>query len=440
MKMLLWAMLGGSIVSLTACGEKEAEICNDSIDNDGNGLSDCYDDACATDATCVDADGDGFAQADDCNDENALSYPGADEICDEDDNNCNGEIDENPIDGTPFYGDADLDGFGDPAQLLKACSESEGVSANADDCNDEDASINPDADEVCDEIDNNCDNVVDYDAIDRSTFYRDNDGDGYGIDAGSQTACEAPEGFASETGDCNDNEALSYPGAEEICDGIDNDCDGDVDLNATDGAEYFADLDGDGFGDPNNAMNACEQPSDYVTDNTDCNDASASANPGELEICDEIDNDCDGDIDDADSNVISASGTDWYPDLDGDGQGDSTATSTESCAAPVDSTTGYVYADNNDDCNDMDLSIYSGATETCNNIDDDCDGMVDDKAAGGQKLKVVKAVKELAGLGLKEAKELVDGAPKAIKEGVAKDEAEAMKTQLEEAGAEVEIK
>ena len=52
MKMMLWALLGGSIVSVTACGDKEAEICNDSIDNDGNGLSDCYDDACATDATC----------------------------------------------------------------------------------------------------------------------------------------------------------------------------------------------------------------------------------------------------------------------------------------------------------------------------------------------------------------------------------------------------
>ena len=62
------------------------------------------------------------------------------------------------------------------------------------------------------------------------------------------------------------------------------------------------------------------------------------------------------------------------------------------------------------------------------------------KAAGGQKLKVVKAVKELTGLGLKEAKEIVDSAPKAIKEGVAKDEAEALKTQLEEAGAEVELK
>ena len=62
------------------------------------------------------------------------------------------------------------------------------------------------------------------------------------------------------------------------------------------------------------------------------------------------------------------------------------------------------------------------------------------KAAGGSKLAVVKLVKELTGLGLKEAKEMVDGAPKAIKEGVPKDEAEALKAQLEEAGAEVEVK
>jgi len=62
------------------------------------------------------------------------------------------------------------------------------------------------------------------------------------------------------------------------------------------------------------------------------------------------------------------------------------------------------------------------------------------KAAGGQKLAVVKLVKDLTGLGLKEAKELVDGAPKALKEGVTKDEAEALKKQLEEAGAEVEVK
>lgn len=62
------------------------------------------------------------------------------------------------------------------------------------------------------------------------------------------------------------------------------------------------------------------------------------------------------------------------------------------------------------------------------------------KEAGGQKLAVVKLVKDLAGLGLKEAKDLVDGAPKELKTGVSKDEAEALKTQLEEAGAVVEIK
>ena len=384
MKLMLWALLGGSIVSVTACGEKEAEICNDSMDNDGNGLSDCYDEACATDATCVDEDGDGFVQADDCDDTNALSFPGADEICDESDNNCNGEIDENPIDGTPFYGDADLDGYGDAAQLLTACSVSEGVADNAYDCDDTNADINPDAEEVCDDVDNNCDNVVDYDAVDRVTYYRDIDGDGYGIEAGSQVACEQPEGFATEVGDCDDNEPNANPGATESCDGIDNDCDGTVDVNATDGADYYADTDGDGFGDPSALLNACEQPDGYVTDSTDCNDMHADANPSELEVCDGVDNDCDGQVDDDDSNVIAASGTDWYPDLDGDGQGDSSATPTESCAAPIDSATGYIYVDNDDDCNDMDLSVYAGAVETCNNVDDDCDGMVDDKAQGGQ--------------------------------------------------------
>jgi large subunit ribosomal protein L7/L12 len=62
------------------------------------------------------------------------------------------------------------------------------------------------------------------------------------------------------------------------------------------------------------------------------------------------------------------------------------------------------------------------------------------KAAGGSKLAVVKLVKELTGQGLKDAKALVDGAPAPVKEGVSKDEAEALKAQLEEAGAEVELK
>lgn len=62
------------------------------------------------------------------------------------------------------------------------------------------------------------------------------------------------------------------------------------------------------------------------------------------------------------------------------------------------------------------------------------------KAAGGNKIAVIKVVREVTGLGLKEAKALVDGAPKALKEGVSKEDAEAIKTKLEEAGAEVELK
>lgn len=62
------------------------------------------------------------------------------------------------------------------------------------------------------------------------------------------------------------------------------------------------------------------------------------------------------------------------------------------------------------------------------------------KSAGGNKIAVIKAVREITGLGLKEAKAVVDGAPKTVKEAVSKDDAEAMKSKLEEAGAEVELK
>ena len=153
-----------------------------------------------------------------------------------------------------------MDGYVDPNQLLKACSESEEIADNAYDCDDSDPAINPDAEEVCDEIDNNCDNVVDYDAVDRVAYYRDIDGDGYGIEVDAKVSCEQPEGFASKREIVMMRKKMLMSGASETCDSIDNDCDGTVDVNAVDGADYYADTDGDGFGDPNALENACSQP------------------------------------------------------------------------------------------------------------------------------------------------------------------------------------
>ena len=68
------------------------------------------------------------------------------------------------------------------------------------------------------------------------------------------------DGYSENQGDSDDDNVQVNPGATEIEDGIDNDCDGTVDVNATDGADYYADTDGDGFGDPSALLNACEQP------------------------------------------------------------------------------------------------------------------------------------------------------------------------------------
>ena len=86
------------------------------------------------------------------------------------------------------------------------------------------------------------------------------------------------------------------------------------------------------------------------------------------------------------------------------------------------------------------VAVAAGGGADAGGADEQTEFDVILKGAGASKLAVVKLVKELTGLGLKDAKELVDGAPKPVKEGVAKDEAEALKAQLEEAGAEVELK
>ena len=135
----------------------------------------------------------------------------------------------------------------------------------------------------------------------------------------------------------------------------DNDCDGAIDeASAIDALEWFLDHDQDGFGDPAISQMSCEQPNLYVLNDSDCYDLSAEAYPGGTEICDGLDNDCNGTEDEAGALGELT----WYIDEDGDGFGVSEST-TLSCQQPDG------YADNTQDCDDDDIDVSPLGVETC---------------------------------------------------------------------------
>jgi hypothetical protein len=172
------------------------------------------------------------------------------------------------------------------------------------------------------------------------------------------------DGFSTKE-DCDDGDAAAYPGNEEICDGIDNNCDGTVDEGtATDALTFYADGDGDGFGDVAAPTQACEKPEGYVADATDCDDDNDAAYPDNLEVCDDADNDCDGTVDEDDAIDAPT----WYRDLDDDGVGGDTGTTLVQCDQPAG------YADVDGDCDDDDDTTYPGAAEVCDDgVDNKCE-------------------------------------------------------------------
>jgi len=377
------------------CNDNDADIfpgadewC-DLADNDCDGE---IDEADAVDAITwyEDSDGDGYGNVDvtevacfppvgfvdnvlDCDDTNSQIYPDAAELCDGVDNDCDGDVDED-LAQQPWYPDVDQDGYGDAnAPPTWDCQVIPGEVNNGDDCDDSSPAINPAADEYCDGVDNDCDGTVDEgDAVDAVTYYADADGDGFGDPAISVSECQQPQATVTNDEDCDDTDGNQYPGADELCNGEDDDCDGDVDEDdALDATTWWVDADGDFFGDIAVVTQACNQPQGFAGNDEDCDDNDPAINPQAAELCDGVDNDCDGDVDEDDA----VDATTWYGDADGDGFGHP-AVWTVSCDQPPG------YAAEGTDCDDNAPTVYPGADEFCNGgIDDDCDGTADENDA-----------------------------------------------------------
>ena len=315
----------------------------------------------------VDSDGDGFDISEDCRDDDASINPSAEEICDEVDNNCDGQIDEGLLD--TFYVDADGDGHGNDNFPLEACVQPENYVVSNQDCDDGNEFVSPDMEESCDGIDNNCDGEIDEGV--QINFFVDADGDGFGDSTQTVEACSMGLGLSEVDGDCDDENVEVSPNAIEICDGIDNNCiDGIDESSALDAVVWYLDFDSDEYGTSSDTQNACVAPEGYVATADDCDDLSTDINPGIPEICNNIDDDCDGVIDEADSTDAQT----WYLDYDNDGYGENGYEQT-SCYAPL----GYV--DNDDDCAPIDANANPAASELCNGVDDDCDEDIDEDDA-----------------------------------------------------------
>jgi len=211
-----------------------------------------------------------------------------------------------------WYRDADGDDYGDPTNSVTSGDQLPGFVINNKDCDDTNVQIAPGKPEKVDAIDNNCNGKID-EGFNARTWYRDHDRDGWGNPKVTQISERQPLEFVATNLDCDDNDNQINPEAQEIRDGIDNNCDGLVDET---GLLFYPDIDGDGFGRKLGVIGAKVQPEGYTDNRDDCDDEDPQVNPNAEEVLDSVDNDCDGRVDE---NLVPER---FYLDQDGDTYGD----------------------------------------------------------------------------------------------------------------------
>lgn len=209
------------------------------------------------------------------------------------------------------------------------------------------------------------------------TGYLDGDGDGYGTQERTvnfNCSGSSPTGFAKKSGDCNDRNRYINPGVKETCNGIDDNCDGITDPENAEGCNrYYKDEDEDGYG-TGDFKCLCISEKGYSTLETgDCDDNKNKIHPNAKEICNEMDDNCNGEIDEGENNQNCRP---FYVDNDGDGYG---VDNGSKCLCKA---VGIFRADMQGDCNDNNPAIYPGAHEYFDKMDNNCNGIIDENSGG----------------------------------------------------------
>jgi len=316
----------------------------------------------------------------DCDDSNPLTGPGGVETCNGQDDDCDGLTDEYGAQGcVNYYLDVDRDGYGVSDSVLCGC-KAEGLrdATNGGDCDDTNPAVNPVAAEICNGVDDNCDGQKDQDGAEGCVVYFiDRDSDGFGVAGDSRCLCAPTYPYTSlSVGDCDDTRAAARPGRTEQCNGFDDDCDGTSDVPGTQGCRtYYLDADADGWAIATDFRCLCAPAAPYLElePKGDCDDGNPEVNKGKLEVCDGLDNDCNGTTDDDNSEGCLKR----YLDADGDGWGIA-AQSVCRCQVAAPYTATRI-----GDCNDGNGAIAPGKLEICNGFDDNCDGITDPESTSG---------------------------------------------------------